>query len=190
MVPGDRAFDRGGFSCFCRAVLGVKIRNVFLKKNRVGFGRTELSLRLSWTELCALSSGHGPRKQGFQGGSSRVDFCIFVGSGTGGVRSDKFWKVFLKKTRVGFGRTELSLRLSCTEFCALSSGHDGSRGQGFEGGEETLDFCNFLGVKNGKNIKSRMNMVRFWSPELSTLAKWSPNKSRKFPGFSVQQIKF
>ncbi len=26
-----------------------------------------------------------------------------------------------------------------------------------------------------------MNMVRFWSPELSTRAKWSPKKSRKSP---------
>ena len=39
----------------------------------------------------------------------------------------------IEKTRVGFGRTELSLRLSCTEFCALSSGH-GPRGLGFQGG--------------------------------------------------------
>ena len=50
-------------------------------------------------------------------------------------------------TRVGFGRTELSLRLSCTEFCALSSGH-GPRGRGFEGEGETLDFHDFRGVNN------------------------------------------
>ena len=42
------------------------------------------------------------------------------------------WKSIFAKTKVGFGRTELSLRLSCTEFCALSSGH-GPRGRGFEG---------------------------------------------------------
>ena len=53
---------------------------------------------------------------------------------------------------VGFGPTKLSLRLSCTELCALSSGH-GPRGQGFEGGEETLDFHAFLGVKKRKNMK-------------------------------------
>ena len=54
------------------------------------------------------------------------------------------------KTRVGFGRTELSLMLSCTEFCALSSGH-GPRGRGFEGEEETLDFHDFFGgSKMGK----------------------------------------
>ena len=84
------------------------------------------------------------------------------------------WKSIFAKTRVGFGRTELSLRLSCTEFCALSSGH-GPRGRGFEGEEETLDFCDCLGGrKSRKTWKCKMNMVRVWSPELSTLAKWSP----------------
>ena len=56
---------------------GVKIGTVFLKKTRVGFGRTELSLRLSCTEFSALSSGHGPRGLCFYGGSSGADFCIF-----------------------------------------------------------------------------------------------------------------
>ena len=55
------------------------------------------------------------------------------------------WKRIFEKTRVGFGRTELSLRLSCTEFCALSSGH-GPRGRGFEGFSKTLDFHYFSGV--------------------------------------------
>ena len=59
----------------------------------------------------------------------------------------------MKKTKVGFGRTELSLRLSCTGFCALSSGH-GPRGQGFEGFSKTLDFYDFFeGSKMGKNMK-------------------------------------
>ena len=63
------------------------------------------------------------------------------------------WKRIFEKTRVGFGRTELSLRLSCTEFCALSSGH-GPRGLGFEGGGETLDFHDFFGgSKMEKNMK-------------------------------------
>ena len=58
-----------------------------------------------------------------------------------------------EKTRVGFGRTELSLRLSCTEFCALSSGQ-GPSGRGFEGFCETLDFHDFLrGSKKKKNMK-------------------------------------
>ena len=57
-----------------------------------------------------------------------------------------------KKTRVGFGRTELSLMLSCTEFCALSSGH-GPRGRGFEGFCKTLDFHDFWGSKMQKNMK-------------------------------------
>ena len=63
------------------------------------------------------------------------------------------WKRIFEKTRVGFGRTELSLRLSCTEFCALSSGH-GPRGQGFEGFSKTLDFHDYFGrSKMGKNMK-------------------------------------
>ena len=75
---------------------------------------------------------------------------MFFLGGTGGV---KIGDAFLKKTRVGFGRTELSLRLSCTEFCTLSSGH-GPRGRGFEGGEETLDLHDFFGgSKMGKNTK-------------------------------------
>ena len=58
---------------------GVKIGNAFLKKTRVGFGRTELSLRLSCTELCALSSGHGPRGRGFEWGGETLDFHFFFG---------------------------------------------------------------------------------------------------------------
>ena len=54
------------------------------EKTRVGFGRTELSLRLSCTEFCALSSGHGPRGEGFYGGSSGADLCIFFGRYWGG----------------------------------------------------------------------------------------------------------
>ena len=64
--------------------------------------------------------------------------------GTGGV---KIWDRIFEKTRVGFGRTELSLRLSCTEFCALSSGH-GPRGEGFYGGRPGWIFMFFRGVKN------------------------------------------
>ena len=59
--------------------LGGQNRKRIFEKTRVGFGRTELSLRLSWTEFCALSSGHGPRGEGFYGGSSRVDFHVFQG---------------------------------------------------------------------------------------------------------------
>ena len=61
------------------------------------------------------------------------------------------WDRIFEKTRVGFGRTELSLMLSCTEFCALSSGH-GPRGLGFEGGGESLDFHDFLGVSKMEKI--------------------------------------
>ena len=76
------------------------------------------------------------------------------GDGTGGVRSDKIRKVFLKKNRVGFGSPELSLRLSCTEFCALSSGH-GPRGKGFKGREERGEFCILGGSKIEKNMKMK-----------------------------------
>ena len=69
-----------------------------------------------------------------------MDFYVFFGRCWG----VKIGTAFLKKTSVGFGRTELSLRLSCAEFCALSSGH-GPRGRGFQGGEETLDFHFVLG---------------------------------------------
>ena len=61
-------------------------------------------------------------------------------------------KSILMITRVGFGRTEVSLRLSCTEFCALSSGH-GPGGKGFEGFSKTLDFHYFWESKIRKNIK-------------------------------------
>ncbi len=61
-------------------------------------------------------------------------------------------KSILMITRVGFGRMEVSLRLSCTEFYALSSGH-GPRGRGFEGFSKTLDFHDFWKSKIRKNMK-------------------------------------
>ena len=70
--------------------------------------------------------------------------------------------MILIKTRFGFGSTELSLRLSCTEFCALSSGH-GPRGKGFEGGGESLDFHDFFGgSKMGKNMKIQNEHGQIW----------------------------
>ena len=63
---------------------------------RVGFGRTELSLRLSCTEFCALSSGHGPRGEGFYGGSSGADLCIFVWAVLGGSKVTNVEKHFDK----------------------------------------------------------------------------------------------
>ena len=53
------------------------------------------------------------------------------------------WKRIFEKTRVGFSPTELSVRLSCTEFRGLSSGH-GPRGLGFYGGSSGADFCIFF----------------------------------------------
>ena len=65
----------------CGAVLGGQkrqnLKSIF-EKPRVGFGSPELSLRLSCTELCALSSGDGPRGLGFHGGPSGEIF-VFVG---------------------------------------------------------------------------------------------------------------
>ena len=65
---------------------GGQNRKRIFEKTRVGFGRTELSLRLSCTEFCALSSWHGPRGEGFYGGSSGADFCIFCWAVPGGVK--------------------------------------------------------------------------------------------------------
>ena len=65
------------------AVLGGRNWKRIFEKTRVGFGRTELSLRAIGTTFCALSSGHGPRGLGFQGGSSGVDFCFLGGGGAG-----------------------------------------------------------------------------------------------------------
>ena len=67
---------------------------------------------------------------------------IYGGRAFGAVPVGRNWKRIFEKTRVGFGRTELSLRLSCTEFCALSSGH-GPRGEGFYEGSSGADFCIF-----------------------------------------------
>ena len=64
-------------------------------------------------------------------------------------------------TRVGFGRMEASLRLSCTELCALSSGH-GPRGRGFEGFSKTLDFHDFWGSQIEKIMKIQDEYGQIW----------------------------
>ena len=48
-------------------------------KIRVGFGRTEVSVRLDGIVVCALSFGHGPRGQGFEGFSKTLDVHDFFG---------------------------------------------------------------------------------------------------------------
>ena len=50
-----------------------------------------------------------------------------------------------EKTMVGFGRTEKSLSLSCTEFRALSHGH-GFRGPCFQGVRKSWVFHDFWTV--------------------------------------------
>ena len=64
-------------------------RKRIFEKTRVGFGSPELSLRLSCTEFSALQSGHGPRGEGFHGGSPGADFCIFVFCIWGGSKNMK-----------------------------------------------------------------------------------------------------
>ena len=63
---------------------GGQNRKSIFEKTRVGFGRTELSLRLSCTEFCALSSGHGPRGEGFYGGLVRGGFLYLFCAVLGG----------------------------------------------------------------------------------------------------------
>ena len=72
--------------------------------------------------------------------------------GTGGGRN---WKRIFEKTRVGICRTELSLRLSCTEFCARSSGH-GPRGLCLYGGSSGADLCFFLGGTGGGSTVTKI----------------------------------
>ena len=59
----------------------------------------------------------------------RVDFLGCFWAVLGGV---KIGNAFLKKTRVGFGSAEVSLRGTGTTVRALSSGH-GPRDLGFQG---------------------------------------------------------
>ena len=73
-----------------------------------------------------------------------------------------YWKRIFAKTRVGFGRTELSLSGIGTFVRALSFGY-GPRGQGFEGEGESLDFHDFFGVsKMGKNMKTQDEHGQIW----------------------------
>ena len=44
------------------------------EKNRSGFGRTEVPVLLDGIVVCALSSGHGPRGQCFEGFSKILNF--------------------------------------------------------------------------------------------------------------------
>ena len=62
-----------------------------------------------------------------------------------GRKFGKKWKRKNEKTMVGFGRTEKSLSLSCTEFRALSNGH-GFRGPCFNGVRKSRVFHDFWTV--------------------------------------------
>ena len=112
----------------------------------------------------------------------------YEGRGFGRYWGGQNRKRIFEKTRVGFGRTELSLRLSCTEFRALSSGH-GPRNPWFEGGGETLDFHDlFGGVKNGKKHE---NAGWTWS-DFGLWSSWPPQNDllknlEKIREFSAQK---
>ena len=116
------------------------------------------------SEMCIRDSG--PRVLGFQGGRPGWIYMFF--RGVKNPREKKFkllgenWDRIFEKTRVGFGRTELSLRLSCTELCALSSGH-GPRGKGFQGGPSGVDFHVFQGGSKIRETNS-LNFSKKRSP--------------------------
>ena len=57
----------------------------------------------------------------------------------------------MQRTRVGFGRTEVSVRLYCIAVSALLFGH-GARNPGFQGFGKSLNFHDF-----GSSQKSRNN---------------------------------
>ena len=78
---------------------------------------------------------------------------FFLG-GTGGGSTVTKLKSIFAKTRVGFGRTELSLSAMGTTVCALSSGH-GPRGRGFQGFSKTLVFITFF---RGRKCNKKENM--------------------------------
>ena len=69
---------------------------------------------------------------------------MFWGGIGEGVQTLQNWKSIFATTRVGFGRTEVSLSAIGKTFCVISLRH-GPRGQGFEGFSKTLDFMIFVG---------------------------------------------
>ena len=124
-----------------------------------------------------------PREKVFMGARQGWIFVFLFGRYWGGQKW-QILKSILIKTRVGFGRTELSLMLSCTEFCALSSGH-GPRNPWFEGGGETLDFHDFWG---GEKYKKTMNMQYEHGLQSSRPAQNDLlNNPEHFQGFSAHK---
>ena len=61
------------------------------------------------------------------------------------------WKRSLEKTRVGSGRTEISVRMDCIIVSSPSSGH-GPRGKVFKGVGQGWIFMFLLGGQNWKRI--------------------------------------
>ena len=75
----------------------------------------------------------------------------------GGPGGGQNWKPIFEKTRVGFGRTELSLSAIGTTVCALSSG-PGPRGQGFEEFSKTFEIHDFCSGVKDTTTKKNMKM--------------------------------
>ena len=113
-------------------------------KIRVGFGRTEVSVRLDCIVSCAFSYGHGPRNPGVQGFCKRSRFhflLVHVVFDFGNHHENCYLRN--AKTRVGSARAEVSVRLDCVVVCALSFGHS-PRNPGFQGFCKRLDFHAFV----------------------------------------------
>ena len=91
----------GFFECFLGGIRGGRNWKRIFEKTRVGFGRTEVSVRLDGIVFCALSFGHGPRGRGFEGVWKRVDFHVFVGGRYWGVKRDTIGNFKMKKLGSG-----------------------------------------------------------------------------------------
>ena len=91
-------------------------------------------------------------------------------------------------TGVPFGRTELSLRLSWTEFGAL--GHrEGPEGPRVQGMPEKFDFHVFSDLQTKKKTwKWLTNMVGCWNLELKMIPNDRPRSSLGSPGDFGQAI--
>ena len=94
------ARPRMRFAVSVRSWGGQNWESIF-EKTRVGFGRTELSLPFCCTVFCALSSGHGPRVLGFQGGSSWVDFHVFQGCQKSANKNSLHFSTKIKSLTIG-----------------------------------------------------------------------------------------
>ena len=91
LFPLGGGFFGDGFGRYWECQNGKRI----FEKSRVGFGRTELSLRAIGTTFCALSSGRS-QGSGFSRGFVKGCFLCFFRGGTGGSKLTKFEKYCCK----------------------------------------------------------------------------------------------